>query len=159
LLLYSTQTLLAYRINQRYFQGQHWVWCSPYRGFASTAMYDSAVPPSSSPLEIYRNLHQEVRRTEHHSDRINANREGLLKGAESKLRQGVIDDATAYEIAAVLERAERADFAPLLYVIPFSLVSGQVRVVPVEHRAHPLSDEYHIEALHRDCFDVIEFLI
>ena len=39
------------------------------------------------------------------------------------------------------------------------LVRSKARVVPVEDRAHPLSDEYHIEALRRDCFDVVEFPI
>ncbi len=156
-MLYSTQTLLAYRINERYYAGRHWVYCSPYRGRGSTARYDSAVPPSSSPLEILRNLYEEVSRTEGHSDRIKANKDGLLKGADAKLARGLIEKAARQEIAAVVSRAERSDFTPLLYVIPFSVVAKEATVVPVEERAHPLSDEYHIESLTRDRFDVIEF--
>jgi hypothetical protein len=134
----------------------HWVWCSPYRGRGSTAAFDSAVPPSSSPFEIYKTLYEDVRRGDQHSDKIKANREGLLRGANAKLEKRVIDLATAREIGAVVAAAQVVDFTPLLYVIPYGLVARQAKVVPVERRAHPLSDEYQIESLPRTRFDMIE---
>ena len=156
LVLYSTQTLLAYRINQRYYKERHWVLCSPYRGRGSKATFDSAVPPSSSPFEIYRNLREDVKSVERHSDKIKANKEGLLRGANAKLEKGIINSETAGEITAVVAKAEVADFSPVLYVIPYKQVSKQVKAVPVEQRAHPLSDEYLIDLLRRAHFDMIE---
>ncbi|MGH6921758.1 MAG: hypothetical protein ACREJ0_29170 [Geminicoccaceae bacterium] len=155
-MLYSAQTLLAYRINQRYYGERHWVWCSPYRGSGSTATVDTAVPPSSSPLAIYRALHEDVKHNDHHSTKIEANRQGLVRGATMKLAAGAIDDLAASEIAEITRLAGVADFRPLLYVIPYALVDGSVRAVPVTQRAHPLSDEFQIESLSRQCFDIIE---
>jgi hypothetical protein len=156
LVLYSAQTLLAYRISQKYYAERHWVWCSPYRGFGTAAALDSAVPPSSSPLEIYKALHEEVKRNDHHSAKIEANRQGLIKGANAKLAAKAIGEAVAGEIAEVTKLAAVADFRPLLYIIPYALIEKEVKVVPVGQRAHPLSEEFQIESLSRQCFDIIE---
>jgi hypothetical protein len=156
LVLYSAQTLLAYRINQKYYKQKHWVLCSPYRGRGSTATFDTAVPPSSSPFEIYRNLREEVKSAERHSYKIEANKEGLVRGANAKLKKRVISKAIAGEIAAAVKLAVVADFSPVLYVIPYKQVANQVQAVPVEKRAHPLSDEYLIDSLRRADFDIIE---
>jgi hypothetical protein len=130
--------------------------CSPYRGPGSTATVDVTVPPSSSPFEIYKNLRDEVGSVEGHSAKITANREGLVRGANAKLEMGVITSAIAGEIAAVVAKAQVADFSPVLYVIPYKQVANQVEAVPVEKRAHPLSDEYLIDSLRRAHFDIIE---
>jgi hypothetical protein len=153
LVLYSAPTLLAYRINQRYYSERHWVWCSPYRGAGSTAGVDATVPPSSSPLAIYRALHEDVIHNDHHSAKIEANRQGLIRGANVKLAAGAIDSHVAGEIAEVTRLAAVADFRPVLYVIPYAPVADWVREVPVAQRAHPLSDEFQIESLSRRCFD------
>jgi hypothetical protein len=156
LVLYSAQTLLAYRINQRYYAERHWVWCSPYRGAGTTPAVDAAVPPSSSPLEIYKSLYQDVKGGDGHSAKIEANRQGLVRGANAKLAAQAIDEAVAGEIAEVANLAEVADFRPLLYIIPYALVAKEVKVVPVGQRAHPLSEEFQIESLSRQHFDIIE---
>jgi hypothetical protein len=44
-----------------------------------------------------------------------------------------------------------------LYVIPHGVVETKIRPVPLADRAHPLSEEYIIDALSRSEFDVIEF--
>jgi hypothetical protein len=156
LVLYSTQTLLAYRINQRYYKEKHWVLCSPYRGRGSAAAFDSTVPPSSSPFEIYRNLHEDVQGNDQHSAKIKANKEGLLRGANAKLKKGIINRDIVGEIAAVVNKAQVSDFSPVLYVIPYQRVVKQIKLVPVEQRAHPLSDEYQIDLLPRGHFDIIQ---
>jgi hypothetical protein len=51
--------------------------------------------------------------------------------------------------------AQAADFMPLLYVIPYNAVTHLLREVPVSQRAHPLSEEFVIEALPGELFDVI----
>jgi hypothetical protein len=107
-------------------------------------------------LEIYRNLLKEVKSVEGHSDKINANKEGLVRGANAKLAERVIKPDIAAEIAAVVKAAQVADFLPVLYVIPYKQVAKQVKAVPVEKRAHPLSEEYLIDSLRRAHFDIIQ---
>jgi hypothetical protein len=75
---------------------------------------------------------------------------------EAKHSGGIIDDAGAGEIASVVDLADIRDFRPMCYVIPFCLVRNRVRPVPISERAHPLSPEFVIEVLPRDCFDAIE---
>jgi hypothetical protein len=72
------------------------------------------------------------------------------------LEKRVISKAIAGEIAAAVKMAERADFSPVLYVIPYRQVANQVKAVPVKDRAHPLSDEYLIDSLRRAHFDIIK---
>ena len=73
LVLYSTNTWLAYAIAERYYGGVHFAWCSPvYNG--TTAEPHVNIPPSSSPAELYRSLWNQVGRGERHSDTINNNR-------------------------------------------------------------------------------------
>lgn len=157
IVLYSTNTWIAYTITKVYYSDNHYVWCSPFPGPHSIAQHDVTVPPSSSPIEIYRILHDDVKRGDYHSSKIVQNKLGLARGAESKKADGLIDDATQREIMTIIERAETRDFRPLFYIIPYSLVRRFVSRAPVENRAHPLSDEYIIPSLPRKCFDIIEF--
>lgn len=158
LLLYSANTWLAYAVAERYYGGVHFAWCSPvYNG--STAEPHVNIPPSSSPAEIYRSLFREVDRGERHSKAIKNNRKGIKKGADAKLEAGVIGSDEHASIMRTLENAEVRDFRPVLYVIPFDRVRGTVVDVPVQQRAHPLSIEYRVENLSRDCFDMLELRI
>lgn len=155
LLLYSANTWLAYAIAEWYYGGVHVAWCSPvYNG--STAEPHVNIPPSSSPAEIYRALFREVDRGERHSDAIANNRKGIKKGADAKLEARVISSDEHASIMRTLENAKVRDFRPVLYVIPSDRVRGTVVDVPVHQRAHPLSREYRVENLGRDCFDMLE---
>jgi len=159
LILYSANTWLAYMIAERFYSGEHYVWCTPYFDPRQLSPRSNAVPPTSSPSEIYHGLFEEVRRGDRHSSKIKENRIGILRGAAVKKDQGIITDKEAQDIAAILERAETRDFRPLIYVIPYAVVCGQLSEVPVPDRAHPLSVEYIIDRLHHDQFDVIELRI
>ena len=159
LVLYSTNTWLAYAITQRYYGGRHYVWCTPYRGLGSGADVDNAVPPSSDPFEIYRMLHFDVLKSDAHSPKIRDNRAGLLAGAAIRKANGEINDCTEKEISAVVNIASVRDFRPLLYVIPYYKVSKVIREVPVNKRAHPLSEEYIISGLRVGSFDVLQLPI
>jgi hypothetical protein len=72
------------------------------------------------------------------------------------LEEHVINLDIVGEIAAVLAAAQVSDFSPVLYGIPYKRISKQIKVVPVERRAHPTSDEYQIDLLPRAHFDMIE---
>jgi hypothetical protein len=155
LLLYSAGTWLAYTIAERFYGGVHYVWCSPFYDGVNAPRYVN-VPPTSSPAEIYRNMEEETRRGDLHSDAIRRNIAGILDGAAAKRGAGAITDAQYHEIRVVLKKAKIPDFRPVLYVIPFDRLEGRVPEVPVSQRAHPLSLEYRVEDLRSGCFDVLE---
>lgn len=158
LILYSTNTWLAWAIAERYYAGVHFAWCSPvYDG--RTAASHVRIPPSSSPADLYRLLLDEVERGEQHSKLIKENREGIMRGAGAKRAAGVIGAAEWGDIEDTLNRAYPHDFRPVLYVIPYERVKGMMVEAPVRERAHPLSVEYRLEALPRDCFDVLELRV
>jgi hypothetical protein len=157
LILYSTNTWLAYMISQRYYKTEHYVWCTPYFDPRRSGDRDSAVPPTSSPFEVYCSLIEEVTRRDRHSKKIEENRAGILRGANAKRQSGVIDARQEKDIVSIVDRADSGDFRPLMYVIPYSEVIDRMREPPPEDKAHPLSQEYIIDRLPRELFDVIEF--
>jgi hypothetical protein len=157
LLLYSTNTWLAYIIAQRYYGCEHYAWCNPSFNSKTSPPTDYSTPPTSSPGEIYMSLLAEVQRADRNSTKIKQNKLGILKGAVYKKRAGVINSRQQAEIAAVVECAEIQEFRPLVFIIPYSIVVDLLKKVPIRNRAHPLSDEYIIDRLPRECFDIIDF--
>ncbi len=155
LLLYSTNTLLAYHINQTYYGELHYVWCSAFFGADNIPSPYLPNPPNSSPQGIYETLLKAVKNSDKHSPNIRLNRAGLRHGATIKQGQGAITDAQRLEILDKVRLAQIADFKPLLYVIPYFLVSGVLTTVPVKHRANPLAEEYIVARLPRASFDII----
>lgn len=153
LLLYSTNTWLAWAISNQYYSGRHWIWCSPF--FRPNGDAPAAFPPSAIPGTIYDRLFEDVVRGDRHSAWIAKNRVGLAKGAQRKEDEKIISPKKKAEILAVIEAAQVSDFRPVLYVIPCAKVRKRLRVVPPEQRAHPMSVEYIIEALTSSAFDRI----
>ncbi len=83
IVLYSANTWLAYNIAERYYQGEHYVWCTPF--FDSNVSGPGyTVAPTSSPKEIYINLYKETTRGDRHSSKIADNKVGILKGQPIK---------------------------------------------------------------------------
>jgi hypothetical protein len=160
LVLYSVNTYLAYRLNQHYYTGTHYVWCSEvFDARRQNAMGDYAnIPPTSNPYEIYHNLREEVERGDRHSAKIHANREGIMEGARKKLKAGVITESQYDEIRQIVNSVGLSEFRPLLYIIPYQNVAEIVREATVVERAHPLSVEYIIESLDRQHFHPIEVI-
>jgi hypothetical protein len=155
ILLYSANTWLAYAIAEQYYGGQHYVWCTPYFDPSGVPSINYSVPPSSSPIEIYRGLRKDVTNGDRHSAKISANKAGILRGVEARRKDGDVTAEAAEEIAAILEAADIRDFRPIFFVIPFSLVRDKIEPVPVSQRAHPLSAEFIVKKLPRNCFDAI----
>ena len=140
LVFYSTNTLLAYNISQKYYSQKHFVWCTPH--FDSwTGTEDYTVPDSSSPKQIFKDLLKAVYSMDKHSPNIRSNRLGLRRGVAAKRESGVINEQQAKEILAVIKQADSAFFRPFLYVIPYSLVKDRIIEVPPTGRANPLSVE------------------
>lgn len=160
LILYSVNTYLAYMINERYYDSQHYVWCSEVfdaRTHHQLGRYGH-IPPTSNPYEIYHNLYEEVRLSDRHSTKIEQNRNGILRGAKAKLLNGIIVPEQYDEIERIIKSVDISDFRPILYVIPYNNVAADVHEVPIEERAHPLSIEYRIDSLDRVYFDPIEVI-
>ena len=160
LVLYSVNTYLAYVINQRYYGSKHYVWCSEVfdaRANHRLGRYGN-IPPTSNPREIYLNLYEEVKRGDRHSAKIEKNRDGILRGADTKLQAGQISQRQYDEIKKIVDSVEIFAFRPILYVIPYSNIAADVREATVEERAHPLSLEFTIESLDRQYFDPIEVI-
>ncbi|MBW3572801.1 MAG: hypothetical protein KY467_17025 [Gemmatimonadetes bacterium] len=158
LLLYSTNTWLAYAIAERYYAGVHFAWCSPvYDGTRADAHVN--IPPSSSPADLYRLLQDEVERGEQHSLVLRAKRDGLLRGANRRRAEGLINHTQFDDIKRTVEGSPLNDFRPVLYVIPYDRVRGTVVEASIEERAHPFSIEYKVNPLPRDCFDMLELKV
>lgn len=159
LLLYSTNTFLAFRIAEQFYRDVHYVWCSPYFEAPRTPTASLAFtnPPSASPRDIYERLHDDVVRGDSHSPKILANRTGIQNGAAQQAMAGKITEEEKVEIYSIANEAALPFFKPLLYLIPISLVTHLLEPVPLAKRANPLSKEYIIRELPRDCFDVIAY--
>jgi hypothetical protein len=151
--LYSTITQLAYGLAERYYNHQHYAWCAPITNFDP---HNFSNPPSSDPVSIYWELHDDIESGDSHSARIAANRSGLIRGASAHQVAGTIDAATCALIEQVIVAASLIDFKPLLLVIPFEKVKSIAASAPVAVRARATSEEYIIEKLPRSCFDIIE---
>lgn len=155
LLLYSTSTWLAYAIAERFYGGVHYAWCSPvYDGRKAASHFN--IPPTSSPAELYRALRDEVKRGERHSELMTRNRSGIVAGLRAKVAAGVISEVRRQEIETIVEDSHPREFRPVLFVMPFEAVRDRVVEASVRDRAHPMSIEYRVEQLPRDCFDMLE---
>jgi hypothetical protein len=155
ILLYSTNTMLAFDINEEYYRQEHYVWCNPYFD-ASSVPTGTPLAPSSTPADIYYALSREVQGADRHNVMIERNRNGLRYGADAKEKAGVITAEQKQKIIGLIDNAPLKLFEPVLYVMPFALIAKRVKTVPAEDRANPLHDEYIIENLPRNCFGLIK---
>jgi hypothetical protein len=158
LVLYSVNTLLAYRINEHFYGQMHYVWCSPFFTASGTSLLDVPAPPSSTPCDICRTYLDDVLRQDRHSAAIRNNRNGIKSGLEIKRADGVISAEQHQELEEIVSKAPLEDFRPLLFVIPVQGIADLVEEVPLLQRAHPFSREYRIECLPRSHFDVLDWI-
>lgn len=153
---YSCCTWLAYEICQRYYNKEHYVWCTPYFDPSSRLNSQNQVPPTSNPREIYWSLKKEVDAGDLHSAKIAQNRTGIQRGADVQLHAGVIDRYRHTDILEIAAAAQPPDFRPILFVIPGAPITHLIKPVALKKLASLLSEEYIIEKLPRVLFDAIE---
>ena len=158
LIYYSTNTKLAFIINEKFYFSKHFVWCSPVFNPEKLDEYDyrKKIPVSSSPYKIYKNLLDDVNTDDHHSSKIKENKAGLKKGAAKMLERGIIDENDFARILKIIDKSSIKEFSPILYLIPAEIVKDKIKVVDVEEAANPLSSEYQIEELVDGEFEIIE---
>ncbi|UVO53379.1 hypothetical protein [Sphingomonas sp. SUN039] len=151
LALYSTVSALAYNINERYYGGLHWIWAAPAPPFDRSMGYN---PDSSNPWALYRRFQADITKREGHSDLIDRNRTGIVRGAQSRYGQGQITAAQRDAIQETAETADRSEFHPMFIVLPYAQVELLAQEVGISQRASILSQEYIVADLPRTLFDV-----
>lgn len=159
LLYYSTNSYLAFQINQNFYNGCHYVWCAPIFDSESLDKYDLRrnIPPSSNPYKIYVSLKSDVESNDLHSSKIAANIKGIKSGAAIMLEKGVISDYEFGIITRMVDSSSAKDFRPLVYLIPKLFIDNKLETVDVDEKANPLSVEYRVLDLKRNEFEIIEF--
>lgn len=157
ILLYSTNCKLKLVVQEKYFHDVHYVWCSESFDSESLPKYSHGrlVPPSSNPLDIYKQLRDDVKRGDLHSPKISAQRASFIKIAMQKETAGQITNDQAKEIAWYAENAPIDMFSPLVYLIPRHNVDSRLELVPADKRAG-IGNEYILQDLRRCEFEVIE---
>src|SRR5882762_3472169 len=109
LLLYSTNTLLPYHVNQTYYGELHYVWCSAFFGADNIPSPYRPNPPSSSPQGIYETLQGAVETGDRHCERVRLSKAGLRRGATFKHGRGEITNTQRLEILDKVRLAQVAD--------------------------------------------------
>jgi hypothetical protein len=156
-ILWSTNTLMKNRIQQRFFSDRHYVWCSPTFEAAAVGRYTLGFgqPPSSDPCTIYRQLREAVSKRDEHDPKIQAQKATLKALAVEMAKDRKISDDARDEIIALLNASQIADWRPLIYVIPYTPVAARVEAVARSMRASH-EPEYIIRDLAVYEFDIIE---
>ena len=86
---------------------------------------------------------------------IKQNKQGILRGAQARLKRGQITPEHSDEVKKILEVTVASDYTPLIYVIPTHGIGKLIKKADVSQKAHPLSPEFIIENLPRSKFDII----
>lgn len=157
LLLYSTNTLLKYKLAKMHCGGRHYVWCSPVFSSEKVGRYmiGAGQPPSSDPASIYAALSRAVECSDGGDAKIVSQRTTLSALAVEWHAQGRISEDTRDDIIAIVGNATFADWKPLIFVIPYGPVAARTKLVPRLKRAGT-DPEYIIEDLAESEFDIIE---
>jgi hypothetical protein len=157
LLLYSTNTYLKFRMQDRY-RGEHYVWCSPSFSAQKLNKYSlgSNTPASSDPASIYLELQDAaIERPDSHNARILSQKATLLSLAVDWCEAKHITEHQRDDITAVVGGAPMSYWRPLLLVIPYAGVAGRVQEVPFLQRAS-MEPEFIIPDLKPTEFGIVE---
>lgn len=148
LLLYSTCTMLAYKIAKDYYNNIHYVWC--------TESFDATLQPgTSNPRTLCTRYLEQIIKNDRHATEIKNNKAGILKGASEKIKQGVISQQQLDEISARVAYANNEDFYPVVYLINKKAVKKRLIIVNPSDAASNSSVEYIITDLKRNEFELI----
>lgn len=154
IIYYSTNTTLAYRISERFYQGKHFVYLSPFFAENSDPLFPN--PPSSSPSILFERFSEEAKSNDHNAKLIQGNKTGLRKGVEERWKSKIITAEVREILVGIINESANSDFEPLLYIIPAEKVKDEIKTLKYDQKGHPFCEEYYIENLTRDKFDVIK---
>lgn len=151
---FSAVSTLAYKINEQFYDGKHFVYCTQY--FDNPPDQIFTTPPSSSPILIYERFEKESQSSDRFAFQIESNKIGLRRGAEKREADKIISPKTKKIVLNVIEAAQHKEFEPLLYIIPVEKVKNKLIEVDYNERADPFFDEYTID-LEKGEFTHIKF--
>jgi hypothetical protein len=156
-LLYSTNVYLKLLIQEKYFNDEHYIWCSEHFDSKATPKYSASshVPPSSNPAAIYQELLNDVNGKDKHSAKINEQKASFTARATQSFTDRLITKSEMEEIIYMVDDAPFEYWRPLVYVIPAEPVVGRLTLVPIQKRAG-FGDEFIISKLDRNEFDILE---
>ncbi len=147
--LFSVGTRFSNRIDQEYYHNTHYVWCTP-------KFNDFNQPVTSRPHTICKRYLEQIVSGDRHTEEINKNKSGILRGAQEKWQTGIINKKQYKEISQLVNCAKYKDFAPVLYVIDARKV-GCIRCEEVDEKekASNTSEEYIIKDLAEGEYELI----
>ena len=151
--LYSVNTSLAYFIAEQYYKGIHYAWFSPLFDFGIMQ------PASSNPRSICHSILEAIASDDHHCEKLDRIRAGILRGVYDKKKSGIIDHNQENLIRALVTRT-KSDLTllmPVVYVSSWNLVEKLCDKIGPERAAAAHSQEYLCRTLPRKLFDTIEF--
>jgi hypothetical protein len=159
ILLWSTATWLKWHIQEEYFGGTHYVWCSPVLNSRSTGFYSASAgrPASSDPFTIYHEIYDAIRTGDRHCAKIAEQGTNLMATATKLELDGIIDEDTRNKVLALVKFATLTDWRPLIYCIPWDPVASRVEEIDANLRAG-VAKEYRIRDLTADEFQLIELM-
>ncbi|MDD5934589.1 MAG: hypothetical protein PUC65_03335 [Clostridiales bacterium] len=145
---YSVGTLLAWKIAHDFYDNVHFVWC--------TTEFDSIVqPPTSNPKTILTRYLEQITTGDVHTQEVQSNVNGILRGAKHKLDNGTITQRQFEFINLICANATYEAFFPVIYVIDAKKVAHKVINVPDHERASANSVEKKIVDLMQNEFTLI----
>jgi hypothetical protein len=158
LLFYSTNTFLAHYINEKYYNGVHFVWCSPVFDPTAFERIDvrSKIGITSSPADIYKRLKEDISRDQKHSLHIREARTNLKRAVLIKQKELKFTKTTQRIIIEEIDDAPYDHFKPLIYLIPSKEVKKRIIEVPIMDKATTLGKEYQIHDLRKKEFEIID---
>ena len=148
-MLYSQITKISYDIANKYYK-EFYVWC------CEKPNYGPEQPASSNPILRCRQIMSDIITDDNHSSMIEENKNGIIKGASFKKKDGIITKSDEKDIMSKVRCAENKEFCPYLCVIPYDIVKDRLEAVEPQRKANSESNEYIIYDLKRDEFDLIE---
>lgn len=159
MLLYSTNPYIKYYLNEEFRNGKHYVWCSPYydggkRDFLNPS---ARTPPSSNPASLYERYRSAVERGDSNDPKINSQKATIKDLAVQWFQNNSISNQEKENIVYLVENGNFGElWTPLIYIVVRSKVDdGRIQKVPKE-RCAGLADEYIIEDLQHDEFQIIQ---
>lgn len=147
--LFSIGTKLAYLVDNQYYNGVHYVWCT-------TKINDISQPPTSNPMTIAKRWLSIIANGDTHAQEVNANSTGILYGAKEKLKQNIITKQQREEINKRVALATYKDFLPVLYIIKIEKVKDRCFEVNTDKKASKASKEYIINDLKDGEFEIFD---
>jgi hypothetical protein len=122
---------MKHRIQRDFFGDEHYVWCSEVLDCSKLNKYarGAAMPASSDPYQIYKDLDRIIRSNDRHGAKIVEQRKNLTALAVEKASVGLISEDDRDLIAAIVAKAELVEFAPRLFLISTPMIAGRAKLV------------------------------